>query len=316
VAAGRRDALAEPRGAREVVRAARAFNAMTQELAAREADLSSRVEQLERATRELRAAQNQLVRSEKLAMVGRLSAGIAHEVGNPLAAIVGLTDVLKEGGLEEGEVRDFADRIGREAQRIHRTVRELLDYARAAPERSADGEAEEGEVGDAVAQVVRLLGPQKAMRGVSFAQQVQEGIPRVRVATDRLVQVLLNLVLNAVDAARGGEGGSERAVAVTIRAAVENGRVVLEVEDDGPGIAPEVRAKVFEPFFTTKPAGAGTGLGLAICAVIVEQAGGLISALDRRDGARGARLRIELPIGRERLSQGGDGSGSGSGGPA
>lgn len=303
VAEGKRDVTIEPRGAREVVRAAHAFNTMTRVLSAREKELSDRIEQLERTTRELRAAQNQLVRSERLAVVGRLSAGIAHEVGNPLAAIVGLTDVLKQGGLAEEEVQDFADRIGREAQRIHRTMRELLDYARAAPERSVDTPAahEEGEVADAVAQVIRLLTPQKSMRGITIDEHVEQSLPRIRLATDRLVQVLLNLVLNAADAIRSRQG-NDNTPAISIRAERDGTRVVIEVEDNGPGIPLELRSKVFEPFFTTKPAGEGTGLGLAICAVIVEQAGGSITALDRRDGASGARIRIELPSVHDRPS--------------
>lgn len=294
VAAGARAVRAEPRGAREIVRAARAFNVMTEELAARERERAARLEELERATRELRAAQDQLVRSERLAVVGRLAAGIAHEVGNPLAAIVGLTEVLREGGLTEEESRDFAERIGREAQRIHRTVRELLDYARAAPA-TGDAPGEGGSVGEALAQVVRLLAPQKSMRGVELAEEIDPALPRVRLATDRLVQVLLNLALNAADAARRDRPEAQGA-RVVLRAAREGDRVAIEVEDNGPGIPPELRQRVFEPFFTTKPAGEGTGLGLAICAVIVEQVGGTVRVLDRADGAPGARLRVELPV--------------------
>ena len=113
-----------------MVRAASAFNRMTDQLAARESELSQQVTELEKASVGLRRAQEQVVRGERLAMVGRLAAGIAHEVGNPLAAIVGLSDVMRDGGLEEDEIQDFAGRIGNEAQRIHRTVRQLLDYAR------------------------------------------------------------------------------------------------------------------------------------------------------------------------------------------
>jgi signal transduction histidine kinase len=228
-------------------------------------------------------------------MVGRLAAGIAHEVGNPLAAIVGLTDVLKEGGLTDAEAKDFADRIGKEAQRIHRTVRELLSYARAVPGEgegdAAKSESGSGDVSDSIEQVARLLTPQKTMRDVQLVRAIASDLPPVALATDRLVQVLLNLVLNAVDATREAKG-----TRVTVRATKrEETTVVIEVEDDGAGIPPDLRARVFEPFFTTKPAGEGTGLGLAICAVIVEQVGGTIAAVDRPDGAKGACVRVELP---------------------
>jgi signal transduction histidine kinase len=257
------------------------------------------VRELERATRELSRAQEQVVRGERLAMVGRLSAGIAHEVGNPLAAIVGLTEVLKEGGLEPDEHTEFVDRIGREAQRIHRTVRELLDYARAAP--SSDKESDlarsgenpgvaTGDAAEAIEQVMRLLRPQKDLKDLGLATRVGDGIPAVPLATDRLVQVVLNLVLNAADAVRRA-GGSSIAIELESR----GDRVVLAVEDDGTGIPDDVRERIFEPFFTTKPAGEGTGLGLATSAAIIEQAGGTIRALSRNDSARGTRMQVDLP---------------------
>ncbi|MEZ4406300.1 MAG: ATP-binding protein [Polyangiales bacterium] len=315
VAAGRRDVVAEERGAAEVVRAASAFNRMTEQLGARErsltereAELEARVKELERATRDLRRAQEQSVRNERLAVVGRLAAGIAHEVGNPLAAIVGLSDVMVDGGLDDDETREFASRIGQEAQRIHRTVRELLDYARVAPPSSqappaADGTPaqSQGEVGEAIEQVVRLLRPQKALKEVSIAVDVEEGIAPVALATDRLVQVILNLALNAADALRGA-GRAEGSITLRARALDERA-VVVEVEDDGPGIPPAVRERIFEPFFTTKPAGEGTGLGLPTSQAIVEQAGGAMRAEERRDGKPGAVMVAELPVVGARLTR-------------
>lgn len=298
VAAGRRDVRADPRGAIEVVGAADAFNRMTDQLGAREAELRARVHELERATRELRRAQEQVVRGERLATVGRLAAGIAHEVGNPLAAIVGLADVLAEGGLDEAETKEFAARIGREAQRIHRTVRELLDYARAAPTSETPGEAlrdeapPAGDLADAVEQVRRLLRPQRSMKDITLLADLDGDLFAVGVSNDRLVQVLLNLVLNAADAIHGGgeEGGTIR-----VSARAEGDRMIVAVEDSGPGIPKEIRDRVFDPFFTTKPAGEGTGLGLSISAAIIEQAGGSIRVEDRADGATGARMVVELP---------------------
>ena len=296
VAAGNREARAEPRGAREIARAAVAFNVMTEDLAAREAELSARVIELERAHAELREAHAQLVRTERLAVVGRLSAGIAHEIGNPLAAIVGLADVMRDGGLEDDEVQDFSKRIGREAERIHRTVRDLLDYARARPTSESKSD-EPGVVFDAVDQVRRLLEPQKSVKDIAISVDVAPSLPPVTLSDDRLVQVLLNLALNAADAMK--KPGEETARgSLAIRASSVDGRVRIDVEDDGPGIDEALRERVFEPFFTTKPAGEGTGLGLAICASLVDQAGGTLRALPRADGATGARLRVDLPAAR------------------
>lgn len=293
VAAGNRAVRVEPAGAREIARAAVAFNVMTEELAAREAELSLRIAELERAQSELREANAQLIRTERLAVVGRLSAGIAHEVGNPLAAIVGLADVMKDGGLDDEEVRDFARRIAREAERIHRTVRDLLDYARARPT-SETREQEPGSIMEAVDQVRRLLEPQKSMREITLLVDVEPDLPPVRLSHDRLVQVLLNLSLNAADAMR--EGSECAKGTLRIRAYREGASLVrIDIEDSGPGIEEGLREKVFEPFFSTKPAGQGTGLGLAICASLVDQAGGTLRALARPDGARGALFRIELP---------------------
>lgn len=308
VAAGRRDVRAEEHGAGEVVRAAAAFNRMTDQLAARESELSKRVQELERAGAELRRAQEQVVRGERLAVVGRLAAGIAHEVGNPLAAIVGLADVVREGGLEEEENKEFASRIGNEAQRIHRTVRQLLDYARAAPGSAApprpDGTPAEAnaDVRDSLEQVRRLLEPQKTMRDIALTVEAEAGLPTVQVSGDRLVQVVLNLALNAADAIRG-DGRSKGTVALSAR--LDDGSVVIEVVDDGPGIPAALRERVFEPFFTTKPAGEGTGLGLPTSAAIVEQAGGSIAVLGREDGAAGARMVVTLPPARATHAGGG-----------
>ena len=308
VAAGRRDVHAEERGAAEVVRAASAFNRMSDQLAARESELSQQVTELEKASADLRRAQEQVVRGERLAMVGRLAAGIAHEVGNPLAAIVGLSEVMRDGGLEEEEIKDFAGRIGNEAQRIHRTVRQLLDYARAAPGATArpgeDGAPVEAgaDVRDAIEQVRKLLQPQKSMRDIVLTVDVEDALPTVGVSGDRLVQVVLNLALNAADAIRGdGRARGE----IALRARLDGSKVVIEVEDDGPGIPAALRERVFEPFFTTKPAGEGTGLGLPTSAAIVEQAGGAITVVNRGDGGGGARMVVTLPAGRMSLLSGG-----------
>jgi len=307
VAAGRRDVRAEERGAEEVVRAASAFNRMTDQLAAREAELSRQVQELEKAGAHLRRAQEQVVRGERLAVVGRLAAGIAHEVGNPLAAIVGLADVMRDGGLEEDENKEFAARIGNEAQRIHRTVRQLLDYARAAPGSAApprlDGTPVEpnADVRDSLEQVRRLLQPQKSMRDIALTVETDDPLPTVQVSGDRLVQVVLNLALNAADAIRG-DGRSKGQIAISAR--VDEGKVIIEVVDDGPGIPAPLRERVFEPFFTTKPAGEGTGLGLPTSAAIVEQAGGSIAVLNREDGGDGARMVVTIPAGRLTLTSG------------
>jgi two-component system NtrC family sensor kinase len=289
LASGRAHAEVPERGAREVARLAATFNAMAAQLRADRAALEARLVELERTTRELRAAQEGLVRSEKLASVGRLAAGIAHEIGNPLAAILGLVELLRGGGLEPNEEQEFLARVGAETQRIHRIIRDLLDFSRQSQE--PDAARASADLREVVGDAVRLVAPQKDLRRVTIQQLLDEATPRVQGSADHLTQVILNLLLNAADAV-GGEGN------ITITVAPVEGGAELVVADSGPGIAPAVLDTLFEPFVTTKPAGTGTGLGLAVCQTIIERAGGRIRARNTvsEDGAvRGARIAVWLP---------------------
>jgi signal transduction histidine kinase len=289
VVEGARRLEAPRRGALELVELGSSLDQMTTKLVADEEALRAKVAEVERYAADLARAQERLVRSERLASVGRLAAGLAHEIGNPIAALLGFEELLLMGGLDPAEQRDFLERMKKETERIHRILRDLLDFARpAVATRAGEGAAETpGEVGEAVADVLSLVKPQKALRDVTLRADVAPDVPRVLLSHQRLVQVLLNLVLNAADAAPRGH--------VTVRAArAGEGRVRVEVEDDGPGIAPEVRDRLFEPFVTTKPVGEGTGLGLAVCRGLVEAVGGTIGL---EGVAPGARFVIELPAG-------------------
>jgi len=259
---------------------------MTTRLRNDEDALRAKVDELERAGRELRAAQDQIVRSERLASVGRLAAGLAHEIGNPIAAILGFQELLIAGGLDDAEQRDFLERMKRETERVHRVLRDLLDFARPAVKSARVDEA--GDVAEAVRDVMALVQPQKSMRDVEVVLDLAPSLPPVRLAQERVVQVLLNLLLNAADAVPRTTGR------VIVRAQTSaGGGVQLEVEDNGPGISPEIRDRLFEPFATTKEVGKGTGLGLAVCRGLIEGAGGTIVATKGAEG--GARFVVELP---------------------
>jgi len=181
----------------------------------------------------------------------------------------------------------------RETDRIHTVLRDLLDFAR------PEGKEEPGssapppaDVRAVVADAMALARPQKAFRSVRLEAEI-EGTPMVKLPAQRLTQVLLNLVLNAGAAVASNPGATGGRV--TVRASAAGDRVRVEVEDDGPGVAPEVRARLFEPFVTTKEVGEGTGLGLAVCRGLVESAGGEID-LDRGYEG-GARFVVVLPGG-------------------
>jgi len=285
LASGRLDADVPIQGAAEVARLAAAFNDMAEQLRDDRAALQQRLEELEATTAELTTAQEQLIRSARLAAVGRLSAGVAHEIGNPLAAIRGLLDLMQMGDLDPEEEREFVGRLQRETERIHHTIRDLLDFSRSEPAHD-DRIETSADIAEVIADTVKLIDRQTRFRDIDLVLRVEEGLPRIRGDHERLRQLLLNLLFNAADAL-GGEGRVE------VRAANGAGVVELTVEDDGPGIAETILDHVFDPFVTTKAAGQGTGLGLAVCYTIVERFGGSIEAKNQAEG--GASFEVSLP---------------------
>jgi signal transduction histidine kinase len=288
VAGGARLLEAPRKGARELVELGASLATMTERLRADEESLRAKIAEVERYAADLASAQERLVRSERLASVGRLSAGLAHEIGNPLAAILGFQELLLQGGLDAGDEREFLVRMKRETERIHGVLRQMLDFARPASSALARAPEPAGAVAEALSDVLDLVRPQRSFRDVSLESELAPDLPRVSLSHPRLVQVLLNLLLNAGEVVPR-EGGR-----VLIRAS-EAGeqRVRVTVEDNGPGIPAEIRAHLFEPFVTTKPVGQGTGLGLAVCRGLVEAAGGTLSVETGSLG--GARFAIELP---------------------
>ncbi len=285
VALGARRFSVPQGGARELAELGANLHIMTEHLIREEEALRAKVDEVERATVSLKEAQDRLIRSERLASVGRLAAGLAHEVGNPIAALLGLEDLLLEGGLEPAEQQDFLQRMRKETERINRILRDLLQFARPGEKHELVGAAQ-GSVAEAVADTAALIAPQKAMRDVELELRVPDGLPAVTLSAEQLMQLVLNLLLNAVDALDGGG---------RVRVAAERsaGGVRLVVEDNGPGVAAEVRDRLFEPFVTTKDIGKGTGLGLAVCRGLVEAVGGSIT-LDT-EYREGARFVVELP---------------------
>jgi len=287
VAGGARKLAVPSTSVRELQDLGSSFGIMIERLIHEEDKLRTKIDEVERATERLKEAQDRLVRSERLASVGRLAAGLAHEIGNPISALMGLEDLVLAGGLTPEEERDFLTRMRKETERIHRILRDLLQFARpAATPLSGEDEPEPGDVDTAARDTAALVAPQRSLKEVSLKLEVAPGLPAVSLGHEQLMQVILNLVLNAADAV--GAGGNIR-----IAAARHAGGVRLLVEDDGPGVDARVKAQLFEPFVTTKEVGKGTGLGLAVCRGLVEAAGGSI-ALDTEYG-RGARFIVDLP---------------------
>lgn len=286
VATGAR-ALEVPRaGAREIADLGASVLAMAARLLADEDKLRTKVSELTTTTKRLSETREQLEGSERMASVGKLAAGVAHEIGNPIAAIMGMHDLLDDSELPNETREDFLRRMRKETERIHVVVRDLLDYARpeAGPPSGKAQVASATSVAEVVADAVALVKPQKEWRNVEPHVDVPADV-RVALSPQRLTQVLLNLLLNA---------GAVEPKNVTVRACMTDGNVRIEVEDDGPGVPAELRDRIFDPFVTTKDVGAGTGLGLSVCRGIVEAAKGRIYADPSYE--KGARFVVELPI--------------------
>ena len=288
LASGRLRTSVPVQGAAEVARLAATFNEMAAQIREDRVSLQERLEELEHTTAELTTAQEQLIRSARLAAVGRLSAGVAHEIGNPLAAIRGLLDLMQTGDLSPEEEKEFISRIERESERIHHTIRDLLDFSRSEP--SQEGRIESSaDIAEVVSDTVKLIDRQSRFRDIEIALGLDEGLPRVRGDHERLRQLLLNLLFNAADAL-SGKGRIE------VRARNGDGAVELVVADDGPGIDRAILDQVFDPFVTTKAAGQGTGLGLAVCHTIVERLGGTIEAANQERGGAAFRVRLVAAV--------------------
>jgi len=235
----------------------------------------------EQAERSLRKQKHLHLQSEKLAAVGRLAAGVAHEINNPLTTVLTFSHLLREKeGLGDQDKQDL-DLVIQETSRASEIVRGLLDFARERPALK-----EVLDVNDVVRRTIPLLGNQKAFQRIAVREHLQEGLPPVNADMNRLQQVLLNLSLNACEAMR--DGGT-----LTISTSAQGSSVLLKVADTGCGIKEEHLDHVFEPFFSTKPVGKGTGLGLSVSYGIVQRHGGTLEV--ESEIGKGATFIIVLP---------------------
>jgi signal transduction histidine kinase len=270
-------------GSTEVAELSDAFNSMVVALREKRGEVEEKVASLNRANQTIVEARGEAIRSEKMASVGLLAAGMAHEIGTPLSAIIGYTGILSEELAGDAEKSDYLRRIEVEARRIDRIVRGLLDFAR--PKEAAN---EQVELLPLMERVVDLLGSQGVLRLLEVSVVAERGLPTVHADPYQLEQLLINLIMNARDAMpKGGE--------LQLKGRREGEDVVIEVIDNGEGMPPEHLPLVFDPFFTTKDPGKGTGLGLAIAARIAESCGGRISV--QSELGKGSRFVLRLPAG-------------------
>ena len=326
IAEGSYDHRIRPFPARELQDVADSVNAMAERLIQEQHALAENVRSLDETNQALVDARAQIVRAARLASTGTLASGIAHELGNPLGALMAYVDVARNRSVgEPGEVTELLDSIREEAVRIDRIIRSLVSFAR-----PRDGMVAPEDPRGVLNRVKDLLEAQGRLDHVETTWELDPGeVPQVLMDPQRLEQVLLNILLNALDALegvqepwmgvslvaapgpastlprrrRGDPPGVDYAHRRRVISAEEGMRVtplatarrvvIISVEDNGPGLPPDGLDEIFDPFFTTKEPGKGTGLGLALSAQLVEGMGGEIEAGNRGEG--GAIFAIHLP---------------------
>jgi signal transduction histidine kinase len=228
---------------------------------------------------ELQLLQTQLVQSEKLASLGQLVGGAAHELNNPLTAMLGYSELLAATNLTP-EQRSLSDRVAQQAKRIRMLVASLLSFAKQVPTSKSAVD-----LNTIVKTVLKLCQPQMQVARVQYSLDLDESLPQSHGDANQLIQVFSHIVNNATDAM------SERGGTLTVSTRAEDGMVKIQFADTGPGmLQPE---RVFDPFYTTRPVGQGTGLGLSACYGIIQEHGGKITCRNRSEG--GAAFVIELP---------------------
>ena len=244
--------------------------------------LKERNAELERALAELHDAQDRLVAAERLAAVGRVASGIAHEIGNQLA-LLGYAELIGEKHADDPETVDMVAPLLAARRRLGVMVDTIKDFARGAAKGRYERQVQP--IRPIVDEALNILRFDKRMRGRKLVREPDDAAVTARVNDDKILQVVLNLIGNALQATP--EGGRVR-----VGTSRQGDHAVIEVEDDGCGIPPETLERIWEPFFTTKGA-QGNGLGLGISRRIVEEHGGRIGVVSRPE--EGTRFRIELP---------------------
>jgi two-component system NtrC family sensor kinase len=309
-----------------------ALNSMLQRLEENKDELRQHVISLEQANLELKRAQQEVIFSEKLASVGRLAAGIAHEIGNPIGIVLGYLELLQRKDIDETERLELIDRMSTEIQRINQTIRQLLDFSRPGP-----GERQVIEVHPLIRETLAVLDHQFRKQEIEVVLELEAESDTVFAKADQLKQVFLNLMVNAADAMEATnerpQGGQLRVhtrsfageslvkkdvgskplrrstdpIAADfsylrrIHGTTEDRWIEIQFADNGVGITQEDQERVFDPFFTTKEAGKGTGLGLSVSIQIIETLGGRME-LKSRSGEE-TKVSILLPVSEQEAKQ-------------
>jgi two-component system, NtrC family, sensor kinase len=288
----------------EINRLSKALNKMLKRISEDKEKLQETVRSLEQANVELGKAQEDVIRAEKLASVGRFSSGIAHEIGNPIGIIMGYLDLLKKKGVSETEREDYLSRSQSELDRIRTIIRQLLDFSR-----PSTGDLRPVPVHDIIDDVSKIAKTQPLMTQLHVERLLSASDHTVIADPNKLRQVFVNLMINAADAIASSP--NSHCGKLTIKSETfsdhdgESGSqdrwLKLMYIDNGHGIPPEHVVNVFDPFYSTKEPGKGTGLGLSVCYMIVEEIGGTIAVSS--EALEGTTVTILLPLVEESVLQ-------------
>ncbi len=259
--------------------------------------LQQTVSQLEGALHDLKKAQQEIIRSEKLATVGRLSAGIAHEIGNPIGIVLGYLSLLKENEIDAADRADYIDRAESEVNRIRTIIRQLLNYSTPSKQ-SMQNVSIHGLIED----VVQMAQLQPLFSKIKVTAELNAEVDQVLANPDQVRQLFLNFIVNAADALDVGDEKFEGCLQIRSEIVLSqdlpeaDGKRMIRIrfEDNGQGISQEGLEKIFDPFYTTKPVGKGSGLGLWVSLLIAEGMGGKITA--ESDIGEGTVMSLLLPI--------------------
>jgi two-component system NtrC family sensor kinase len=273
----------------EVGRLARSFDRMTEDLRKANANLVEWARTLERRveerTRELREMQDHMVQSEKLASLGKIAAGVAHEINNPLTSILINTHLMLEQGDRIAPFRENLTLMAEETSRCAMIVKRLLDFARQTPPLM-----ERAGVNEIIERAGRLLEIQAGARNIRIVMDLAPGLPEIELDRNQIQQVFWNLTINAFEAMPAGG-----TLTLVSRPGALPGTVDVEIADTGAGIPRENLTRLFDPFFTTKSS--GTGLGLSVTYGIIERHGGTIEV--KSEVGRGSVFTIKFPAAKE-----------------
>jgi len=288
----------------------KSINSMVRRIALDKEKLQRTIRSLKQSNSELKQAQNDIIRAEKMASVGRLTAGIAHEIGNPIGIVMGYMELLGQDDVTDDERSEFLTRAENEIGRIDVIIKQLLNYSR-----TSDYQSETVSVHQVIQDTLEIVKFQPVIASITIRSEFTAQNDSVRADAGQLRQVCLNLILNAADAIADSVNSDNGELLIT-SALLTNTDVsadehaathanpsesirqatVLTVSftDNGTGIAPADIDYIFDPFFTTKEPGKGTGLGLSVSFKIIERLGGVISAAS--DGTEGTTMTIQLPL--------------------